>query len=270
MSKSLIQEILDYKQNEISLSRQTALITGASAGIGLACAVALAKEGCNLILVARREEKLDQLKKELRKSFPKIRVDVFPIDVCSPQAVTELKTYNALDVDIFINNAGLARSKDFTYDIKEEDLDEMVDTNIKAAFKFSSAVAKIMVKKKSGHIIHLGSIAGHHPYEGGSVYCATKSALRAFHQSMRQELYDKNVRVSLISPGLVATEFSLVRFKGDKKKAAQVYEGVECLQAADIARVIVNTLKAPKHVNLDEVIVMPTVQVAGNFKVHKK
>jgi 3-hydroxy acid dehydrogenase/malonic semialdehyde reductase len=145
----------------------------------------------------------------------------------------------------------------------------MVDTNIKCAFKLSAAVAKKMVQKGSGHIIHLGSIAGNHTYEGGSIYCATKFAVRAFSQTMRQELYDKNVRVSLISPGIVKTEFSLVRFKGDQEKADKVYEGLECLQASDIAGIIVKTLTEPPHVNLDEVVVLPTVQAPGTNKTKR-
>jgi 3-hydroxy acid dehydrogenase/malonic semialdehyde reductase len=265
----MIEKILSYDKNETSLEKKTALITGASAGIGLATSIYLAKEGVNLILLARREKLLLQLQKELKERFPKIRVDILTLDLLQKNMTDELKKFDALNVDIFINNAGMARARNFVTDLLEDDIDEMIDTNMKAAFKLSAIVAKNMVKKGCGHIVHLGSIAGHHTYEGGSVYCATKAALKMFSQTMRQELYDKNVRVSLISPGIVKTDFSLVRFKGDKEKADQVYEGLDCLEAADIARVIIKTLKEPSHVNLDEIVVLPTVQAPGTYKTKR-
>ncbi|MES2615957.1 MAG: SDR family NAD(P)-dependent oxidoreductase [Bdellovibrionota bacterium] len=266
---SLIEEILSYKKNEISLEKKTALITGASSGIGLATSVYLAREGVNLILVARREQQLVQLKHELAIAFPHVRVNVLALNLAQKNITEQLKQFDSLNVDIFINNAGLARTRDFVPDLQEEDIDEVVDINIKAAFKISAAVAKSMVKNGSGHIVHLGSIAAHHTYEGGSVYCATKFALRAFSQTMRQELFDKNVRVSFISPGLVQTEFSEVRFKGDKEKADKIYEGVDCLRAPDIARVIVKALKEPSHVNLDEIVILPTVQSPVTYKMKR-
>jgi 3-hydroxy acid dehydrogenase/malonic semialdehyde reductase len=270
MTTRLIDSVLSYKNEEISLKKKTALVTGASSGIGLATAVYLAQEGMNLILVARRERQLLQLQQELKENFPKIRIDVLAIDLVHRSLIVEMTKYKAIDVDVFINNAGLSLSKDFLTDTHEVDIEEMVETNILAAFKLSSVIAKNMVKNGSGHIVHIGSIAGHHPYEGGAVYCATKSALKSFSQAMRQELYDKNVRVSLVSPGIVKTDFSLVRFKGDAEKANQVYEGLECLEAPDIARVIVQILKEPKHVNLDEVIMLPTVQAPVSNKTKRK
>lgn len=269
MTKSMIKDILSYKKNEISLEKKTALVTGASSGIGLATSVYLAKEGANLILVARREKQLIQLQKELKETFPKIRVDILALDIRQDDVILELKKFDAFNVDIFINNAGLSRTRDFAMDAHEEDIDEMVDTNVKAAFKISGAVAKRMVNNGHGHIVHLGSVAGIHTYEGGSVYCATKFALHAYSRAMRQELYDKNVRVSLIAPGLVNTEFSLVRFKGDKEKAEAVYAGLDCLQPTDIARLIIKTLKEPNHVNLDEIVVLPTVQAPGTNKTYR-
>jgi 3-hydroxy acid dehydrogenase/malonic semialdehyde reductase len=200
MTPNLIHEILSYSTKKTSLKNKTALVTGASAGIGLATSVYLAKEGVNLILVARRYERLQQLEQELKNEFPNLKITILAVDLLQKNALEELNKQNAFNVDIFINNAGVAKSRDFVVDLLESDIDDMVDTNIKCAFKLSAAVAKKMVQKGSGHIIHLGSIAGNHTYEGGSIYCATKFAVRAFSQTMRQELYDKNVRVSLISP----------------------------------------------------------------------
>lgn len=270
MTSSIIDSILSYNKTEISLEKKTALITGGSAGIGLATAVYLAKEGVNLILVARRENRLIEIQKELMEKFPKICVNILAVDLLQKNMIEELEKFNAFNVDIFINNAGLSRTRDYVVDFSFDDVDEVLQTNLNAAFKISSAVAKNMMKKGWGHIIHLGSIAGIDSYEGGSVYCASKSALRAFSRVMRQELYDKNVRVSLIAPGMVKTDFSLVRFKGDKEKADSVYAGVECLESADIARVIVNTLKEPGHVNLDEIVVLPTVQSPVTYKMKRK
>ena len=266
---NLIQTILAQEKSALNLEKKTALITGASSGIGLATSVYLAKENVNLILVARREERLIQLQQELKETFPKIRVNILALDLKQKNIISELNKFNALNVDIFINNAGLAITRDFVVDALEEDMDEMIDTNVRAAFKISAAVAKKMVENGHGHIIHLGSVAGLHTYEGGGVYCATKSALRAFSQTMRQELYNKNVRVSLISPGIVHTELSLVRFKGNKDEANKVYEGLKCLQPADIARTIINTLKEPTHVNLDEIVILPTAQAPGTNKTHR-
>jgi NADP-dependent 3-hydroxy acid dehydrogenase YdfG len=266
---TLLDNVFSKNSNELSLKNKTALITGASAGIGLATSAWLAREGVHLILVARRGEKLEELKKELSVKFPTIQIKTIALDLTKKGFIDELKSQNAFDVDIFINNAGLALGKNMIVDLIEEDIDKMIETNVTSSFKLASAVAKNMVQKGSGHIINLGSIAGHYPYEGGSVYCATKFAVRAFTQSLRQEMHDKNVRVSLVSPGIVKTDFSVVRFKGDVEKAAQVYEGMECLEASDIARVILKILKEPVHVNLDEVIVLPTVQAPVSNRVKK-
>lgn len=266
---TLLKNVFSQNDDELILKNKTALVTGASAGIGLATSAWLAREGVHLILVARRIEKLEELKHELSVKFPTIQIKTIALDLTKKGFINELKSQNAFNVDIFINNAGLALGRSMTVDLIEEDIDTMVNTNVTATFKLASAIAKNMAQKGSGHIINLGSIAGHYTYEGGSVYCATKFAVRAFTQSLRQEMYDKNVRVSLVSPGIVKTDFSLVRFKGDVEKAAQVYEGIECLEASDIARVILKILKEPVHVSLDEVIVLPTVQAPVSNKVKK-
>ncbi|WP_161597609.1 SDR family NAD(P)-dependent oxidoreductase [Fluviispira multicolorata] len=259
-----------FISNETQLKNKRALITGASSGIGLATAAWLAREGVHLYLVARRLEKLNELKKEILALYPELKINIIPLDLMQNDFLSVLEKENALDVDIFINNAGLARGRDSVADINFTDLDEMIHTNVTAAFKLASAVVKRMVIKKSGHIVNLGSIAGHSTYEGGSVYCATKFAVRAFSEVLRQETHDKNIRVSLISPGMVKTDFSFVRYYGNKQKSDSVYAEVKTLTASDIARVILQTLKEPEHINIDEIIVLPLVQAPVSFKVKKE
>ena len=255
---------------EISLKGKSALVTGASSGIGLATAAWLARAGTNLILLARRKQKLETLKNELLSMFPSIEIKLIDADVTNDNIISILEKSNALNVDILINNAGLASGKDTVTDIKDEDINAMLDINVKALIRITSAVAKNMVQNGLGHIVNLGSVAGYYTYPGGSVYCASKFAVRAFSESLRQELYDKNVRVTLISPGMVKTEFSLVRFKGDSNLADSVYNGVECLQAPDIARLILKTLQEPSHVNWNEVMITPTIQAPVSLKVMRK
>ncbi len=259
-----------FSVSEVSLKGKLALITGASSGIGLATAAWLAREGANLILVARRNDKLEALKNEILDLFPTVDIKLIVADISKGNFVSLLENSNALNVDILINNAGLASGKDYVINMKDEDLTEMIQTNVTSLIRISSAVSKKMVQNGTGHIINLGSIAGHYTYEGGSIYCATKFAVRAFSESLRQELHDKNVRVSLVSPGMVKTDFSLVRFKGDSKLADSVYQGVDCLTAADIARLILKTLKEPIHVNWNEVVILPTVQCPVSYKVKRK
>ena len=262
---SLISEA--FLTDEISLKDKTALITGASSGIGLATAVWLAREGVHLILLARREEKLLQAKKEILERFPAIKVHIICADVNAKNIIDTLEVEGALDVDILINNAGLSLGRDHVVNTPDEDLQQMVDTNITAAFRIATAVAKKMLAANSsgasrtqGNIVNLGSTAAHFTYAGGAIYCATKFAVRAFSETLRQELHDKNIRVILVSPGIVQTEFSLVRFKGNTQKADAVYAKFDCLKASDIARTIVKALKEPTHVNWDEVLILPTTQ----------
>lgn len=263
-------DVFSTKSEEISLANKTALVTGASAGIGLATCAWLAKEGVNLIMVARRHARLEAIKQELLAKFPNVTISIYAADITEKADIEKLKQKNAFHVDIFINNAGLALGRSPVADLIETDIDDMINTNVTAAFKLASYVAKYMADKRSGHIVNLGSISSYYTYDGGSVYCATKFAVRAFTCALRQEMFDKNVRVSLVSPGIVKTDFSLVRYKGDIKKANQVYDGIECLQPSDIARVILKTLKEPEHVTLDEVLVMPTVQAPVSSKIYKK
>jgi 3-hydroxy acid dehydrogenase/malonic semialdehyde reductase len=270
MTSNIITSFLNDPEIPFPLKDKKALVTGASSGIGLATSIFLAKEGTHLVLVARRKEQLLQIQNELKEQFPEVNVEIIPLDLLKNNAVEELKKLNALNVDIFINNAGISRTRDFVIDLLHEDIDEVITTNLNIAFKLSAAVAKNMVQNGSGHIVHLGSVAGNYTYEGGSVYCATKSAMKAFSTTMRQELYDKNIRVTLVSPGIVKTNFSVVRFKGDKEKADKVYEGLDCLKPSDVARLIITTLKEPSHVNLDEIVILPTAQAPGTNKTKRK
>ena len=264
-----IKSIIEKSKVVHSLKNKKAFITGASSGIGLATASLLAKEGCHLFLVARRLEKLEQIKTELLKNFPQINIQVLAADVKEKNFCKQIESHGFADVDILINNAGLAKGKDFAVDLKDADIEDMIETNNTAAFKISSLVARKMSAAGRGHIVHLGSIAGHFTYEGASVYCATKFAIGAFNQALRQELYDKNVRVTLVSPGVVKTEFSVVRFAGDTQKADSVYDNMKYLEAYDVAESILDSLKKPEHVNIDEVIVMPQVQAPGTGKIKR-
>ncbi|WP_186649126.1 SDR family NAD(P)-dependent oxidoreductase [Fluviispira vulneris] len=259
-----------FLSNETKLKNKTALVTGASSGIGLATAAWLAREGVHLNLVARRRDKLTELKNEILDLYPDLRINLIPLDLMQKDFLSVLENENALDVDIFINNAGLARGRDNVSELNFTDLEEMIETNVTVAFKLASVVSRKMLKRSGGHIVNLGSIAGHYSYTGGSVYCATKFAVRAFSEALRQEFHDKNIRVSLVSPGMVKTDFSLVRFHGDNEKSQAVYDGVKALNSTDIARVILQTLKEPEHVNIDEIIVLPLVQAPVSYKVKRE
>lgn len=243
-----------------NLSGQLALVTGASSGIGLATAIRLASEGCNITLVARRGERLALIKDSLLKTFPEVAVSTIEGSVTDQQTLQKLSDAGAFKCDILINNAGLARGTDFVELGKQSDWDEMIDTNIKAAFGLTRSVLPQMLARGSGHIIQLASIAGHAAYEGGSVYCATKHALLAFTKAMRLETCGRGVRITAISPGLVETEFSEVRFNGDTERAKKVYSGLESLTAKDVASQILWALKQPSHINLDEITLMPLAQ----------
>ena len=252
--KSLLSEPLD------SLAGKTALVTGASAGIGLATAVLLAEEGANLVLVARREDKLSEVADAIRKHFPSVIVSCVYGSVTESATLKKIEVAGGLDAQLVINNAGLARGSDPVEIAQLADWEEMIDTNIKAVFQLTRAVIPRMLLRKNGHIVQLGSIAGHYSYEGGSVYCATKHALNAFTKSLRLETCGKGIRVTTISPGLVETEFSEVRFRGDKARAKKVYEGICALKSTDVARQIIWALKQPSYVNIDEIVLMPDAQ----------
>ena len=243
-----------------SLKGKHAIVTGASAGIGKATAIQLAKEGVNLTLIARRENKLKKLKKELEKFD--ISTDVIALDIRDKE-----KTYSTITeylknkkVDILINSAGLASGVDPIYDGDYEDWDKMIDTNIKGLLYISKPIIKQMKERNKGDIINLGSIAGIMTYPNGNVYCATKSAVHSISEGMNIDLQGTMVRVSNIAPGAIETEFSIVRYHGDEKKAKKVYEGYTPLSAEDISDLITYVLKAPTHVSIQHALIMPTVQ----------
>lgn len=247
------------------LKDKISLITGASAGIGGACAHAFAREGSHLILAARRKERLDDLAKNLQAEYG-VRVHTIGLDVRDretvDQTVAELpQEWQA--IDILLNNAGLSRGLDKIQEGHHLDWEEMIDTNVKGLLWVSRAVMPGMVQRDRGQVINIGSIAGRHVYPGGNVYCATKHAVRALTQGMRIDLLGTKVRCSTVDPGMVETEFSEVRFRGDSARAEAVYQSFPPLKAVDIAETVLFCATRPPHVNIQEVLVMPQDQAAA-------
>ncbi len=244
---------------------ETVLITGATSGIGKATATLLAKEGFNLIICGRRKKRLKALKEELEK-FTKVYVSSF--DIRDKLAVTEAvesipKEFSP--IDILINNAGNAHGMDTIDNGDIDDWDAMLDINVKGLLYISKAILPQMVERKSGHIINIGSTAGKEVYPKGNVYCASKHAVDAINKGMRIDLNAYGIRVGAINPGLVETEFSDVRFKGDTEKAEKVYQGYQPLQPEDIADIIHFTITRPYHVNIADLVVMPTAQASSTI-----
>jgi 3-hydroxy acid dehydrogenase/malonic semialdehyde reductase len=243
--------------------RKWALITGATSGIGEAIALGLAKKDVNLIITGRRKSRLESLAKRLRREFL-VEVEALNFDVSQRAACTRIfaSHRNLLrKVDILVNNAGLARGAEPLHEGHIDDWEEMIDTNVKGLLYMTRFIAPFMAKRESGHIVNLGSVAGHWVYPSGNVYCATKFAVRALTEGLRMDLHGKNIRVTNISPGLVETEFSLVRFR-DAQRAKSVYEGMSPLVAADIAECVLWSLDRPAHVNIQEMLVFATQQSA--------
>lgn len=246
-------------------------ITGASCGIGEGCARKFASEGARLILNSRSEEKLQALAKELEQQYG-TECHVLPFDVRDRQSASSaLASLPAewKDIDILINNAGLAIGVDKEYEGSLEEWDVVIDTNIKALLSMTRIVVPGMVERGRGHIINIGSIAGDAAYPGGSVYCATKAAVKALSDGLRIDLVDTPLRVTNIKPGLVETNFSVVRFRGDNQRADNVYKGIHALTGDDIAEVVYFAASAPEHMQIAEVLVMPTNQATGTI-VSKK
>ncbi|WP_414529119.1 SDR family oxidoreductase [Nodularia chucula] len=255
----------------ISLENKIILITGASSGIGTACAQTLAGAGAKLILVARRWERLQALGDKLNKEFG-IETHLLQLDVRDRQAVAS--TISSLppawsDIDILINNAGLSRGLDKLHEGDLQDWEEMIDTNIKGLLYLTRYIIPGMVKRDRGHIVNLGSIAGHQTYPGGNVYCATKAAVKAISEGLKQDLLGTPVRVTSVDPGLVETEFSNVRFHGDDNRADKVYQGLTPLTAADVADVIFFCVTRSPHVNINQIILMPVDQASATL-VHRQ
>ena len=238
------------------------LITGASAGIGEACAKKAAQNGIDLVLCARRKERLETLRKEIQEINP-VAVDLFEVDVRERRSVEAmLQTLEAQEKmpDILMNNAGLSQGLDPMDKADIGDWERMIDTNLKGLLYITRLLLPHLKTRSLAHIINLGSIAGRQVYPGGSVYNATKSAVHALNEAMNIDLLGTPVRVSLIAPGAVKTEFSEVRFHGDKSRAENVYQGYQPLEAADIADAVMYVLGAPPHVNVQEIVIMPTAQ----------
>jgi NADP-dependent 3-hydroxy acid dehydrogenase YdfG len=244
------------------------LITGVTAGIGLATAMALVQEGAIVYGTGRRKDRLDALaahfaretsRQDSASPSPGQFIPVLA-DATDSGVFNLLGRAGALECDVLIANAGLAKNTNPVSLLEPLDAAEMISTNLTATIMLIREVLPKMVRRGGGQIIGVGSIAAHQPYENGNVYCATKAALRSFFQCMRQETCGQNVRVNLISPGLVETEFSMVRFSGNQAKASAVYSGLTPLSAADIAREIVHIIKVPGHVNIDDMVITPTRQ----------
>lgn len=240
-----------------------AFITGASSGIGAAVAKKLASTGYNLILIARRLDRLEAIKKEIESKY-QVKVTVAGCDVANPesiQAFTEKHKSKLQDVSLLVNNAGLAKANDKIFEANMQHWDQMLDVNVRGLLQITRAVLPHFVAKNSGHVVNLGSVAGRWVYPGGAVYCATKYAVRAISEGMRMDLLGKNIRVTNIEPGMVETEFSEVRFD-DKEKAKAVYNGMKPLSAEDIAETIEWVVSRPAHVNIQELIIFPTAQAS--------
>jgi serine 3-dehydrogenase len=251
----------------VNLENKIAFISGASSGIGQSCAYAFAQAGIKLILCARRFDRLEKLASELPVDSHLIELDVRQQQQVS-QAIDNLPREWA-DIDILINNAGLARGLKKLHEGEIQDWDEMIDTNIKGLLYLSRALIPGMVERNKGDIINIGSIAGHEVYANGNVYCATKHAVDAITRGLRIDLVGTNIRVCTVDPGLVETEFSIVRFRGDTERANTVYEGIQPLTADDIADAVLYCISRPAHVQIAEMIILATAQRASSI-VHRE
>jgi len=249
------------------LTGKTVLITGATSGIGEATAQLFAEQGAHLILTGRRAERLNALQKGLTAKF-KIQVSIYAFDVTDYNACVNFVDSLKTDVDVLINNAGLALGVDPVFAFEQDDLNAMVDTNVKALLTLTRLLTPKMRERNAGHIINLSSTAGHGAYAGGVIYCATKHAVKAITEATKMDLHGTKIRVSMISPGLVDTEFSTIRFKGNVEKADSVYKGLEPLTALDIAEIIVFMANRPAHVNIMDAIVYPVYQSSPTL-VHR-
>jgi NADP-dependent 3-hydroxy acid dehydrogenase YdfG len=255
-----------------SIKDKIACVTGASAGIGLACARVLAREGARLLLCARREEKLKDLAAELRDTFG-ADCHYFALDVSNHLDVEQRFAslpHDWRDIDILVNNAGLSRGLAKVHEADLVDWEEMIDTNIKGLLYVTRVILPGMVKRNSGHVVNIGSISGHQLYPGGNVYCGTKHAVDAISQGMQIDLVDTPIRVSSVDPGMVETEFSLVRFHGDERKADTVYDGLTPLTGEDVAEAVLFCLTRPPHVNIHQLRIMPKDQATTTIAYRRE
>jgi 3-hydroxy acid dehydrogenase / malonic semialdehyde reductase len=247
--------------------KKIAFITGASSGFGYACAVMFAKNGYDLILNARRKERIDQLAEQIRMDYGVntlgLIFDVRDRDSVKNQIESIPSDFAAIDV--LVNNAGLALGLNELHNGNTDDWETMIDTNVKGLLYVSKAVIPGLINRRKGHIINIGSVAGRETYPKGNVYCATKHAVKSLSAAMRMELVQHNIKVTLVSPGAADTEFSLVRFKGDEQTAKNVYKGYVPLMAEDIARCVEFCVNQPDHVNIDDLLIMPSAQASATI-----
>lgn len=245
-----------------------AAITGASAGIGAATAAELAALGCDLVLGARRLDRLEQVRADILSVHPDATVEIVPLDVTDP-AQCEAFARAAGEVGILVNNAGLARGRETVAEGNEADWREMIETNLLGLLRITRLLLPGMIERRRGTVINVGSVAGIEAYGSGAVYCATKAGVRSITKALRHELLGTRVRVCNVEPGAVHTEFSEVRFHGDVARAAKVYEGFQPLTAVDVAEVIGFLASRPAHVDIEEVVLYPTAQ-ASPFAFHRE
>lgn len=253
------------------LKDKTVLITGASSGIGKSTAELFAKNGANLILTGRRKERLEELKQKLSSEYS-VSILSLVFDIRNYDEVKKnISSLNSVwkNIDILINNAGMGRGLDKFQDGNVENWEEMIDTNLKGLLYITKEILPVMVVRKSGHIINIGSTAGHDVYPAGNIYCATKFAVNAISQSLRIDLLDKRIKVSSVDPGMVETEFSNVRFFGDTERAKSVYKGLTPLTPEDVAEAILFCATRPYHVNINEIILTPIAQAQSNFIIRE-
>lgn len=252
--------------DRVSLAGRSAVVTGASSGIGLAIALQLVQDGARVLAVARRADRLEALAQFSRRQG--LAGLLFPLVTDQNQEgfSAALDGAGFSSPDVLVCNAGLARGLDPIAEADPKDWDEMIQTNVSSTFRLVRHVLPVMLRRASGTIIGIGSTAGHTPYEKGSVYCATKHALRAFFESLRLETCGTGVRACLVSPGMVETAFSRVRFRGEKERAAQVYAGADPLRPADVADQVLHILRQPERINIDDLIITPHRQVNA-FKI---
>ena len=251
--------------------KRNVFITGASSGIGKAMAYSFGKNGDNLVLCARRLERLEEIKKDIEEKYA-VKVYIYKLDVTIYENVADtvkeiIKTVG--NIDILVNNAGLALGLDKFQNYSINDMQTMIDTNIKGLLYVTREIIPYMVSKNSGHIINIGSTAGMYAYADGAVYCATKAAVKFLSDGIRIDTIDKNIKVTTIQPGIVETDFSEVRFHGDKAKAEKVYKGIKALKPEDIADITVYAANQPEHVQISDITIMATKQATG-FDVYRE
>ncbi|EGQ12855.1 SDR family NAD(P)-dependent oxidoreductase [Prevotella pallens] len=252
------------------MEKKIVMVTGATSGIGEACARKFARGGYNVIITGRRKEKLDTLRRELENMGAEVLAMEFDVrERASARKAVDFLKGKWANINVLINNAGLALGLDKEYEGSFEDWDTMIDTNIKGLLNMTRFVVPGMVERNEGHIINIGSVAGDAAYANGNVYCATKAAVKALSDGLRIDVAESNVRVTNLKPGLVQTNFSNVRFHGDDARAESVYKGVKPLTGDDIADVAFYAASAPAHVQIAEVLILATHQANGSVIVRK-